>query len=172
MGSLSDSDSLKDLEQELEALTFDDLEERPTKDIANITTHFEKNESHSELIIPKDGNFENHNHISTGMYAFIYMCGIMILKLFFIECTFPLKILFLAENSPWQKIRKKKNSADQLLLTTQSLAKENVDIKSFSNNIHHPDKIPQVQPVIQKTEDSPRYEMVKDVFFSWNFLVI
>ncbi|XP_042889626.1 inhibitor of Bruton tyrosine kinase-like isoform X2 [Penaeus japonicus] len=125
LGSLSDSDSLKDLEQELEALTFDDLEERPTKDIANITTHFEKNESHSELIIPKDGNFENHNHIST-------------------------------ENSPWQKIRKKKNSADQLLLTTQSLAKENVDIKSFSNNIHHPDKIPQVQPVIQKTEDSPR----------------
>lgn len=68
VGSLSDSDSLKDLQQELEALNFDDLEERSIENNEKVTPHTEKNECHSELIIHRDGKIESQNHISAGMY--------------------------------------------------------------------------------------------------------
>ncbi|XP_063615380.1 inhibitor of Bruton tyrosine kinase-like, partial [Penaeus indicus] len=127
VGSLSDSDSLKDLQQELEALNFDDLEERSIENNGKVTLHSEKKECHSELIINRDGEIASQNHIS-------------------------------AEHSPWQKVRKKKNIVDQLVLAPQSLAKENTSIETCAYNVHCSDKIPQVQLVTQKTEASTRNE--------------
>lgn len=74
MGSLSDSDSLKDIQQELEALNFDDLEERSIESNEKVTPHTEKNECHSELIINRDEEISTQNHISAGMYIYIYAC--------------------------------------------------------------------------------------------------
>ncbi|XP_047474160.1 inhibitor of Bruton tyrosine kinase-like [Penaeus chinensis] len=127
VGSLSDSDSLKDLQQELEALNFDDLEERSIENNGKVTLHSEKNECHSELIIDREGKIASQNHIS-------------------------------AEHSPWQKVRKKKNIVDQLVLAPQSLAKENTSIETCTYNVNCSDKIPQVQLVTQKIEASTRNE--------------
>lgn len=124
VGSLSDSDSLKDIQQELEALNFDDLEERSIESNEKVTPHTEKNECHSELIINRDEEISTQNHIS-------------------------------AEHSPWQKVRKKKNIVDQLILAPQI-------VETCTNNVHSSDKIPQVQLITQKTEASTRNEGLQE----------
>lgn len=52
---------------------------------------------------------------------------------------------------------------DQLVLAPQSLAKEVTSIETCAYNVHHSDKIPQVQLVTQKTEASTRYGMAVQI---------